>query len=190
VTAPPSVAADIRFDPSLPEERSQLMKVSVGGTELKQSIVYDEPFWREAGLSGQTVEVGSPAEFTIDASPASGRPGIIANFVFADTAAHLYSLDAAERRLIVLDSLARRLGPRAAQPADYVETAWWTEEWSRGCSMAYLPPGALTQYGPLMREPVGRIHWAGTETATVSHGAIDGAVRSGYRAVDEILALD
>ena len=40
---------------------------------------------------------------------------------------------------------------------------------------------------PLLREPFGRVHWAGTETSTTSHGAIDGAVRSGERAAAEIL---
>ncbi len=50
-----------------------------------------------------------------------------------------------------------------------------------------LPPGLLTRYGPLLREPFGRVHWAGTETSTRSHGAIDGAVLSGQRAAGEIL---
>jgi monoamine oxidase len=54
--------------------------------------------------------------------------------------------------------------------------------------MAHLPPGVMTQYGPLLREPAGHVHWAGTETATTSHGTIDGAIRSGYRAADEVLA--
>jgi monoamine oxidase len=54
--------------------------------------------------------------------------------------------------------------------------------------MAHFTPGTLTRYGRLLREPFGRVHWAGTETATVSHGAIDGAVRSGERAAAEILA--
>ena len=39
----------------------------------------------------------------------------------------------------------------------------------------------LTQFGPALTEPVGAIHWAGTETATVWAGYIDGAVRSGER---------
>ena len=52
--------------------------------------------------------------------------------------------------------------------------------------MAHFPPGILTRYGPLLREPFGRVHWAGTETATISHGAIDGAVRSGERAAAEV----
>jgi monoamine oxidase len=56
--------------------------------------------------------------------------------------------------------------------------------------MAHLPPGILTRFGPLVRQPFGRVHWAGTETATTSHGAIDGAVRSGERAAAEILDRD
>ena len=84
-------------------------------------------------------------------------------------------------------ALTARLGPKAASPVEYIETAWWNEPWTRGCSMAHFPPGVLTSYGPLLREPLGRVHWAGTETATTSHGAIDGAVRSGERAAAEIL---
>ena len=53
--------------------------------------------------------------------------------------------------------------------------------------MAHWSPGILTRYGSLLRDPFGLIHWAGTETATTSYGAIDGAVRSGERAASEIL---
>jgi monoamine oxidase len=34
---------------------------------------------------------------------------------------------------------------------------------------------------------MGRVHWAGTETSMVSHGAVDGAVRSGERVAAELL---
>ena len=50
-----------------------------------------------------------------------------------------------------------------------------------------MPPGVLTQYGRVLRTPVGRVHWAGTETAMKSHGAIDGAIRSGLRAAEEVI---
>jgi monoamine oxidase len=56
--------------------------------------------------------------------------------------------------------------------------------------MAHMPPGALTGFGRALREPIGPIHWAGTETSTVSHGSFDGAIRSGLRAADEVLAFD
>jgi monoamine oxidase len=113
-----------------------------------------------------------------------------ASFTFGPVAARVDALDAAERRRALLASLTARFGPRATSAHDFIETRWWREPWTRGCSMAHLPPGILTRLGPLLRQPFGRVHWAGTETATTSHGAIDGAVRSGERAAAEILARD
>ena len=54
--------------------------------------------------------------------------------------------------------------------------------------MGIPAPGTLLGYGPALREPVGRIHWAGTETADFWQGYMDGAVRSGERAAAEVLA--
>jgi len=169
------------------EDDLVLYRNAVAGWETKTIVVYDEPFWRADGYSGQTAEPGSAAEVTLDASPSSGSPGVIAAFTFGPVAQRLESMGAGERRKAVLEALAARLGPHAASPAELIETSWWTEEWSRGCSMAHFTLGTLTRYGHLLREPFGHVHWAGTETATVSHGAIDGAVRSGERVAAEIL---
>jgi monoamine oxidase len=187
VSVPPALALDIVFDPVLPDDRATLYRNAIAGPESKTVVVYAEPFWRVDGFSGQTSEPRSAAEVTLDASPVSGRPGVIASFTFGPVAERLDALDPSERRRAVLDALTARLGPKAGAPADFIETRWWSEEWTRGCSMAHLPPGILTRYGRLLREPFGRVHWAGTETATTSHGAIDGAVRSGNRAAAEIL---
>jgi monoamine oxidase len=187
VAIPPALVPGIRFDPALPEERATLYRLAIAGPESKTIVVYDEPFWRAAGFSGQTSQPGSASEVTIDATPASGAPGVLASFTFGEVAARVQALDPEVRRRAVLDALAARLGRRAAEPIDFVETAWWEEEWTRGCSMAHFPPGFLTRYGRLLREPFDRIHWAGTETATVSHGAIDGAIRSGERAAAEVI---
>ena len=187
VTTPPALTLEIDFDPGLPSDRLMLYRNDIAGPETKTLVVYDEPFWRAAGFSGQTAGPGSAAEVTIDASPASGRPGVIAAFTFGPVAEGLDALEPDERRHAVLAALTHRLGPRAASPIDFIETAWWTEQWTRGCSFAHLRPGILSRYGPLLRAPLGRIHWAGTETSTTSHGAIDGAVRSGQHAAAEIL---
>ena len=112
---------------------------------------------------------------------------MIASFTFGRVAERVDALEPDVRRKAVLDALTERFGPRAATPVEFVETAWWHEPWTRGCSFAHFRPGMLTRYGHLLREPFGRVHWAGTETATVSHGAIDGAVRSGERVAAEIL---
>lgn len=188
VATPPALTLEIAFDPPLTDDRLTLYRKAVAGPETKTIVVYDEPFWRADGFSGQTAGPGSAAEVTLDATPAAGTPGVIASFTFGPVAERIDALDAGERRTAVLDLLADRFGPRAASPSEFIETAWWNEAWTRGCTMAHFPPGILTRYGHLLREPFGRIHWAGTETATISHGAIDGAVRSGERAASEVLA--
>jgi monoamine oxidase len=187
VATPPGLTLDMSFTPALPDDRAALYKSAVAGSETKTLAVYDSAFWREEGFSGQSAEPGSASEVTLDASPASGTPGVLASFTFGPVAERLDALEPQERRAAVLGALTRRFGPKACAPVDFVETAWWAEEWSRGCSMAHLPPGVITRYGHLLREPLGRVHWAGTETAGISHGAIDGAVRSGERAAEEII---
>ena len=188
VAVPPALALEIAFDPALPADRLTLYRHSTAGPETKTLLVYDEPFWRAAGFSGQSAGPGSAAEVTIDASPVAGRPGVLASFTFGPVAERVDALDPAERRRLVLDAMVERFGPRAGAPAELIETSWWKEPWTRGCSMAHWSPGILTRYGALLRQPFGRIHWAGTETASMSYGAIDGAVRSGERAAAEILA--
>jgi monoamine oxidase len=187
VAVPPALALDIAFDPALPDDRLALYRAAVAGPESKTLIVYDEPFWRADGFSGQTAEPGSVSEVTIDASPAAGTPGVLASFTFGPVAEAADALEPSERRRRLLDALAGRLGPKAAAPRELIETPWWHEDWTKGCSMAHFPPGILTRYGHLLREPFGRVHWAGTETSTTSHGAMDGAIRSGERAAAEVM---
>lgn len=53
--------------------------------------------------------------------------------------------------------------------------------------IAHFPPGVLTSFGPVLHEPCGRIYWAGTERATLMHGLMEGAVRSGELTARSIL---
>jgi monoamine oxidase len=187
VAIPPSLAAGLRYDPPLPTDKAQLLDRMPAGSVFKAIAVFDDAFWRADGLSGETVGADSPIEMTLDASPPSGSPGLIMGFAFGPHARRLGTLAPDERRRTVLAEMARRFGPRTTAAADYVDHEWADEEWSRGGMMAHLGPGVLTQYGHALRAPVGRIHWAGTETATVSHGTIDGAIRSGERAALEVI---
>jgi monoamine oxidase len=189
VAVPPALALDIAFDPVLSADRLSLYRQAVAGFETKTIVVYDEAFWRVDGLSGQAADPGSVVEVTLDASPPSGRPGVLAGFAFSRVALKASGLSEADRRKAVIEALVHRFGSQASSPHHMVQTQWWEQPWSRGCSMAHLPPGALTQYGHLLREPFDLVHWAGTETATQSHGAIDGAIRSGLRAASEVLDL-
>jgi monoamine oxidase len=93
-----------------------------------------------------------------------------------------------DRARLVPKELSRYFGPRALASMGYVEKDWSTDPWSIGC-ITPLNEGILTSAGLTLREPVGRIHWAGTESAELGCGYIDVAVRSGERAAAEVLAL-
>jgi monoamine oxidase len=188
VATPPALAAQIAFTPELPVDRVQLLERMPGGSITKFVAIYEDAFWRSDGCSGTSVGIRHPIEMTLDAGPVADRPGVMAAFAFGPYGRQVGRMAAADRRRLVLDALTARFGPRAAQPVGFHEQDWAAEEWTHGCFMAHLPPGVLTQYGRALREPCGLVHWAGTETSTVSHGAIDGAIRSGIRAADEILA--
>ena len=74
VTVPPALALEISFDPVLTDDRLALYRSAVAGPESKTLVVYDEPFWRADGFSGQTAHPGSAAEVTLDASPDREAP--------------------------------------------------------------------------------------------------------------------
>ena len=94
----------------------------------------------------------------------------------------------AERQKIIVDRLVRYFGEAARNPIAYAEQDWCGEEWSGGGPVAIFPTGALSVHGSALRDPIGRIHWAGTETASVWSGYMDGALQSGERAAAEVLA--
>jgi monoamine oxidase len=95
---------------------------------------------------------------------------------------------AADRRTAVLQDFAAAFGPKALSPVDYFEQDWVEERWTRGGPTSVLGPGTLVDFGRKVTEPVGAVHWAGTETAGYWNGYMDGAISSGKRAAREVLA--
>jgi monoamine oxidase len=187
VAVPPPLAARIRFEPGLPGERDQLLQRMPMGWTIKVNAVYDEPFWRTAGQSGQANSDRRALGTVFDGGPPDGTPAVLVGFLEAGHAQAAARLEPKERRDAVLDDLAAYFGPRARNPVHYVEQDWAAEEYTRGCYGAFATPMTLTRFGHGLRRPVGPVHWAGTETATRWAGYMDGAVESGRRAADEIL---
>ncbi|MEE2048064.1 FAD-dependent oxidoreductase, partial [Nocardiopsis tropica] len=95
--------------------------------------------------------------------------------------------DPERHRALLLENLSGVLGPLAANPVSLRQPLPDADPYSRAYQSP-MPPGFLTEFGPLLRAPVGPLHWAATETAVFPcNGTLDGAVRSGYRAADEVL---
>ncbi len=188
IAVPPTLAGRIAYDPPLPARRDQLTQRMPQGTVIKTMAIYERPFWREQGLSGQAASDGGPARVVFDNSPPDGSPGVLLGFLEGRLARQWGARDAAERREAILAGHARLFGEQAARPERFVERIWAEEEWTRGCYGCLMTTGGWTEYGRALREPIGPIHWAGAETATVWNGYMDGAVQSGERAAAEALA--
>jgi monoamine oxidase len=187
VAVPPALAGRIAYRPALPGWRGQLTQRVPMGSAVKVHALYEEPFWRAQGLSGQAIADSGPIRVTYDNSPAGGSPGVLVGFVEGGPARAWARWSPAERREAALAGLACLFGEPARRPRELLEWSWTDEEWTGGCYAGYFPPGVWTAYGPALRAPVGRLHWAGTETATAWAGYMEGAVQSGDRAATEVL---
>jgi monoamine oxidase len=188
VAIPPVLCGRIAYDPPLPGYRDQLTQRMPQGSVIKCLAVYERPFWRDQGLSGEATSEVGPAKLVFDNTPPSGSPGILVAFLEGARAREYGRLRAPERREAIVRGLARLFGQDAASPDRFIERSWADEEWTRGCYGCHMPPGGWTQFGPALRAPIGPIHWAGAETATVWNGYMDGAVQSGERAADDVLS--
>ena len=188
VTLPPTLAGRLEYEPALPPWRDQLTQQVPMGSVIKLFAVYETPFWRDQGLSGQVGSDTGPVKVTFDNSPPGYAQGILLGFLEGEEGRVWSRRSAAERRAVFLECLVGYFGERARDPIEYLEQDWSAEEFSRGCYGAHFAPGVWTSFGPALREPVGRIHWAGTEYADVWNGYMEGAVRSGETTAREVHA--
>jgi monoamine oxidase len=182
VAIPPVLAGRLEYEPALPPVREALSQRMAQGSVVKCMAVYEEPFWRHDGFSGQATSADGPVSVTYDNSPPDGSPGVLLAFLEGGAARRAAELPEAERRREVLECLRRFFGPRAASPERYIDKAWAADPRSAGCYGGFMPPGAWLATGPALRAPVGPIHWAGAETAVVWNGYMDGAIGSGQEA--------
>ncbi len=191
VAIPPNLAGAIDYEPSPPTARVQVTQRWPQGIVIKVQMIYDEPFWRADGLNGASFDyrgiVGETADSCVPEKYST--KGIMTGFVYSDQARRVALLSAAARRKLILNDVAERFGPKALNVIDYHEMNWSTQPWTRGCFTGFLTPGATTLFKSAVRDPVGPIHWAGTENSTVWPSFIDGAIVSGEREARAIIKL-
>jgi len=185
---PPTLMGAIEFVPSLPVARAQVTQHWPQGLVIKIGMVYNRPFWRDKGLSGLSLDYSSMVSETADSSAPEGygTSGVLTGFIYTDQARAASLLPAAERRQKVLAEMAARFGEEARTPDRIIEMNWSTQVWTRGCYGGYLAPGATVAFRSAVRDPVGPLHWAGTESSPIWPTFIEGAIRSGERAATEI----
>lgn len=180
LAVPPVLVRDISVE--LPaEQRSYVAGVRVGAV-VKCVAVYARPFWRDRGLSGEAYMPRGTVRATVELA---GPPPALVAFVVGPPAARWAAREPADRRAEVLAILAAQFGDEAERPVAYAEQDWAAERLSGGC-VAATPPDVLA-HGARWREPAGRLHVAGTESAIRWPGYMDGAIEAGERAAAEVI---
>jgi len=187
ITIPPALVDRVDFEPPLPQGRALLNQRMPMGATTKVIARYPTPFWREAGFSGEVVCSDGPLTVVFDNTDERGQASLL-GFIVGRHAREWGLREAAERQTAVLDCLERWFGAQARSPLAYVEKDWSEDAWTRGCPIGVAGPEVLSVHGAALRAPVGRIHWAGTETATEWTGFMEGALQSGDRVAAEVLA--
>ena len=157
------------------------------GWLVKATAIYDEPFWRADGLSGEALNEAGPVTLTFDNCPPGGsprRPGRLRRRTL--THAAFARLGKSERRRAVLGCFESLFGPRAQGRGALHRAGLGDASAGAAAARCDFATGGWTASGAALREPVGPVHWAGTETATRWSGYIDGAISSGERAAGEV----
>nr|OQO13833.1 hypothetical protein B0A51_17530 [Rachicladosporium sp. CCFEE 5018] len=189
VSVPTSLYKEIQFSSPLPPEKTQLSQSSKLGDYSKVILLYARPWWRSSNLCGLTQSVHGPFAVTRDSSVESAGQWSLTCFITGQPARDWMILPAKERYAAVLAQIEKLFGPfaKVEQPVDSVEQIWRNEQWSQGCPCPVLGPRGLTAWEKVLREPAGRVHFVGTETAFEWKGYMEGAVRSGERGAEEVI---
>jgi len=188
VAMSPAMSAVPIYDPPLPDGRTQLCQRAAMGRTMKCFFTYPTAFWRPAysGLCNCNL---APLAWVMDCGKTDGTPALMC-FVVGAQADRLAPMSDAQRVAEITAAFAKIFADdRALAPTGHLIQDWAQEQWTRGCPVSIMPPNALTSFGRYLRAPSGRIHWAGTETATAFAGYMEGAIRAGYDRAAEVLAL-
>jgi monoamine oxidase len=188
VALSPTMTQQILFDPELPVYRNQSVQRTGNGSAIKAYPIYKKPFWRDRGLNG-IVQSNQYLPFvSFDNSPPKADVGVLLALVESENARRLGAMSRKDRKAEIVDGFAKAFGPQARNLIDYVEHDWSREPWIRGGAASFFGPGLLTEYRYLFGKRIGRIHFAGSETATDFWGTMEGAFASGDRAAQEVLS--
>ncbi|MCZ4433040.1 FAD-dependent oxidoreductase [Agrobacterium sp. SOY23] len=182
---PPAAAAKIAFHPELPSARRQINRRTNFGRYMKLQIRYEKQFWLDRGFSGEIFSL-SPGFFALDVTRPGDELATLVIFIGGSNYDKWFGSGEEARRIEMLDAVARCFGDEALKPQAYIETNWNDVEFTMGGPVCHMPPGLLSTCGSSLRAPIGRIHFAGTESAPAWTGYMEGAVQSGEAAAQQI----
>ena len=186
VAIPPRLVETIDFEPPLPEWRADLVKEVPQGNVIKAALVYDTPWWRERGMSGQVGTDAGPLRVMSDSSNRGSSQGVLTGFFEGPEASGLGRWTVTLRERAFADTVRSVFGNDVPAPLEYIDVDWSSEPFTGGCHGAHFAPSVWTAVASSLGAPEGHIHFAGAEYASRFTGYLEGALRSGKEVADRI----
>ncbi len=182
---PPRLASEFAFEPALSAAAHQTMDNTATwmAGQAKAVAIYEESFWRRAGLSGDAMSRCGPMVEIHDASPAVNGPYALFGFIGAPPQARQ---DAAALRRAITTQLTRLFGPDAADPIDLFVKDWAFDP-NTSTKADQLPLRSHPSYGmPQALRDIWqeRLIFSGTETAGTFGGYLEGALEAAENALN------
>lgn len=176
---PRLVANQIEFEPPLPatliREMNSIPTWMAGHAKL--FALYEQPFWRAQGLSGDAISRRGPLMEIHDASPANPGPGAL--FGFVGLAAGSPMREPSRLLADAVHQLEKMYGAAAAKPVDVILKDWSLEEFTA------TEADQLTSQHPRYGIPPGMatladrgLLFASSEMAPQFGGFIEGALEA------------
>ncbi|KAF2073578.1 hypothetical protein CYY_005127 [Polysphondylium violaceum] len=195
-TIPPPLCKEITYNPPLPKARQTLIDTASMGKVIKFLVFYESNLWAHHSnitkYSGEVISFGPGVSFVYDATLENGSNPCIVGFFVGENALNWSKKRSDERKTHVTDFLFKTLGDgkdsRYLNPSEYIECDWSKEEFSKGGYSIVIPnKTSFLDYKDSLFKFIGRMHFAGSETAKDWVGYIDGAVGSAERVANEVL---
>ncbi len=190
LAVPPRIAAQLTFDPVLPQNVTALLNAvpTWMGAHAKFIAVYPTPFWRDAGLSGDVSSRRGPLAEIHDASPSDGKLGAL--FGFIGLPADMRQRAGAALTKAALAQLESLFGSKAATPIVAHIEDWSQTRFTATADDAKPPPGHPAYEMPAALTDIwnGNLIFAVTELVADSGGLIEGALAAAEVAANQILS--
>ena len=127
VTAPPTLAGRIEYEPPVSVGRDQVTQRFAMGAAVKVLVTYERAFWRDAGFSGEVVSSDGPLSVVYDNTSHDGQQPALIGFVVGSQARQWSAQPLSDRQRRVTGALKRYFGEEAASFQEYHELAWGAE---------------------------------------------------------------
>ncbi|KAM0327637.1 hypothetical protein ACHAQA_005930 [Verticillium albo-atrum] len=191
VSLPSTMYSDINISPPLPAPARHLYEATKLGHYNKAIVCYDKPWWRDLGFNGFAMSFVGPAVVIRDTSVDEKNCFALTCFVNGKEGEKWSQLHDHERRRVILQQLAKlyNVGPDSEvfRPIEFFVQIWKHEEYSKGALAPITALGHYTKFHSIYGEPVGNLHFVGTEYSTEWKGYMEGALFSGEAGAQEVL---